>query len=242
MHDGANYFGDISDGCDLADIIFIVDSSGSIKDLNPTNWDQMLRFLKDVVTTFGITRGDNRFALVVFSDDAVVEFYLDSFTNTIDIENAINGITYYGGRTNIADGFQTTLDQVFNQRGDRSNVPNIVILITDGTPNERVGDSQPQANIVKESGARVMIVGVTSDADSNLLRSLATTPSDYISIPSFADLSNIVRTLVDASCPSLTPPPPTGNYHNQCNRYCYVDSILYLLSFELLDFFLETKI
>ena len=184
-----------------------MDSSGSIQDIDPTNWDQQLAFIRDVVTQFGTTGGDIRFALVDFSDNAIVEFYFDSYTNINDILNAINRITYFGGRTNIADGFQVTRQRVLGQRGDRGNAPNIIILLTDGIPNERVGESQGEANLVKQTGAQVITIGVTDAVDPDLLRALASDPSDFISSASFAELSNIVRTLVGAACPTVTPTP-----------------------------------
>ena len=196
-----------SGGCDVADIIFIVDSSGSIQEVDDTNWDKMLTFIKDIITAFGSTGGDMRFALVDFSDNAIVEFYLDTYTNVNDIITAINTITYFGGRTDIADGFQTARQNIFNQRGDRSNAPNIVILITDGIPNERIADTQPEANLVKQTGAQVLTVGITDAVDDDLLRAIASDSSGYITSVSFAQLSSIVRTLVGAACPTVTPTP-----------------------------------
>ncbi len=198
--------------CDSADILFIVDSSGSIQEVDESNWDKMLTFIKDIVTAFGSTGGDFRFALVDFSSNAIVEFYFDTHTNVNDILNAIDGITYFGGRTDIADGFQTAREGVLSQRGDRNNVPNLVILITDGVPNDRISDTQPQANLVKQTGAQVVTVGITDAVDVDLLRALASAPSDYIASPSFADLSNIVRTLVGASCKTSGPTPTPGMF------------------------------
>jgi collagen type VI alpha len=167
----------------------------------------MLAFIKDVVTQFGTTGGDIRFGLVDFSDDAIVEFYLDTHSNVNDVLNAIDGIIYFGGRTDIADGFQTARENLINQRGDRSNAPNIVILITDGIPNDRIPDTQPEANLVKQTGAQVVTVGITTEVDADLLRALASNPSDYIASATFAELSNIVGSLVGAACPTVTPTP-----------------------------------
>ncbi len=85
----------------MADIIFIVDSSGSIQEIDPTNWDKVLDFLVRTVRAFqGSNNADMRFALVDFSDDAIVEFYLDSYDNinaVIDRIKVINLLYYFCG-------------------------------------------------------------------------------------------------------------------------------------------------
>jgi len=216
-------------GCDLADIIFIVDSSGSIQERDVTNWDKMLTFIKDVITQFGTTGGDIRFGLVDFSDNAIVEFYLDSHTNVNDVLNAIDAITYFGGRTDIADGFQTARERLVNQRGDRSNAPNIVILITDGIPNERITDTQPEANLMKQTGAQLVTVGITDAVDADLLRALASNPSEYISSATFGELNQIVRSLVGAACPTVTPTPRPTPTPGMYNISVYLDTEIYFL-------------
>ena len=167
----------------------------------------MLTFLKDVISQFGATGGDIRFALVDFSDNAIVEFYLDTYSNIQDVINRIDTITYFGGRTDIADGFQVTREQTFNQNGDRADAPNIVFLITDGIPNERIADTGIEAALTKATGARVITVGITDAVDANLLQELATVPGDYIPSATFSDLSGIVGSLVGSACPTFTPTP-----------------------------------
>ena len=190
----------------MADIVFVLDSSGSITETDQTNWDKMLKFIKDVVTIFSSTGGDMRFALVSFSDNATVEFYLD--TRRENILTEINNIKYLKGRTNIADGLQTVRQEIFkSQRGDRINAPNIIILITDGIPNERIDDTTPQAVLLKKTGAYLLIVGVTDAVDDNRLKDLATQPSYYIKITTYAalDSTTIVNNLVSTACQSVIP-------------------------------------
>ncbi len=187
-----------------------MDSSASIKDSDPDNWQKMLNFVKDVVIRFAATGGDIRFALVDFSDNAIVEFTLDRFVNDqTGLLAQIDNSAYFGGRTDIADGFQWAREKVIGQAGDRSNAPNIVILITDGIPNERAAETQPEANLVKQTGATVVTVGITNEVDADLMRALASVPSDYISSASFAELTNIVQSLVTAACQTPQPTMPT---------------------------------
>ncbi len=186
-----------------------MDSSGSIKDSDPANWQKMLNFVKDVVRRFSATGGDMRFALVDFSDSATVEFTLDRFVNDqTGLLAQIDKTKYFGGRTDIADGFQWARERVIGQAGDRGNAPNIVILITDGIANERITETQSEANLVKQTGATVVTVGITNAVDADILRALASVPSHYISTASFAELTNIVQSLVVAACQTPEPTMP----------------------------------
>ena len=64
---------------------------------------------------------------------ASVKFFLNEYTNKEDIYNAIDDIFYDEGNTNIAHAIEMTRTEMFTRRnGDRFNVPNLGILITDG--------------------------------------------------------------------------------------------------------------
>ena len=59
---------------------------------------------------------------------------------------------------------------MFSQSGDRASVPNVALLITDGIPNERQGDTIPQAENVKQHGIELVVVGITEDIDLDMLK------------------------------------------------------------------------
>lgn len=199
--------------CDELDIVFIVDSSGSIKEMDESNWDKMLSFIKNVITAFGDTGKDIRYAMVVYSDSAIVEFTLNRFNNNNDVLSQVDKTTYFGGRTDIADGLQTAREQILIQSaGYHATAQNIVILITDGIPNERMDDTQSEANLIKQLGAKLATVGITDAVDTDLLRALATDQSDFFSSPTFAALNSIVRRLVESACPTVTPQPTSKCY------------------------------
>ena len=164
----------------------------------------MLDFIKSLITSFASSGTDMRFAVVGFSTNAAVEFYFDSYDKIDDIIYNIDTLKYHGGRTDIADGFQITYHEIIGKRGDRLHARNIVILITDGKPNERIFDTEPEASKVKQTGARVFTVGVTDEVDQDLLRKLASNENDFISSPDFASLAGIVKEIIGAACPFTT--------------------------------------
>ena len=85
------------------------------------------------------------------STEVQVNFPLDRYANKHSLFAAIRSIPYILGSTNTADGLRVLRSQVFNQaNGDRPDVPNAAIIITDGISNLNSGKCQfivPQERI-----------------------------------------------------------------------------------------------
>lgn len=92
-----------------------------------------------------------------FSQDAYNEFYLDSYvSNPQDLKSAILKIGYVGGYTNTADGIRYAMDQQFTQaRGDRTDAPNVIIVVTDGASNINSDQTIPNAEEARRRGITV---------------------------------------------------------------------------------------
>ena len=75
-----------------ADVVFVVDSSGSIK---ISNFKKVRSFVAKVVDAFDISSDKVRVGLIEFSDDAYVEFDLEEYSNTVDIKAAVAAMPYY---------------------------------------------------------------------------------------------------------------------------------------------------
>ena len=121
----------------IADLVFIVDSSGSINQTLSAsgryeNWELSLRFLTAIVDRVD-AGGDWRVGMVVYSVSAQNRFFLNTYTNKNSIKNAILTTRYLTGGTNTADGILKARTQQFLvSRGDRREAQNVVFIITDG--------------------------------------------------------------------------------------------------------------
>jgi len=115
-----------------ADIIFVVDKSGSI---GSTNFQLMKSFLSRLVSNLDIDSGNTRVGLVTFSDGVETSINLNAHLSVASLQSVISSISYYtGGKTNTAAALayvRTTM--LTSAAGDRSNVPNVVVVLTDGT-------------------------------------------------------------------------------------------------------------
>lgn len=87
------------------DLVFIVDSSRSIRDADPPdgsykNWDIILGFMNSIVSKFIIGPRDTQIGVVIFSDSASVYFRLNQYKTENQVTKSITSMPYLGGRSN----------------------------------------------------------------------------------------------------------------------------------------------
>jgi len=113
-----------------ADVIFVLDESGSI---GSTNFDLMKSFMSQLVSRLDINSGNTRVGLVTFSSAVGTTINLDAHSSIRSLQSAISSLTYAAGGTNTVAALayvRTTM--LTSAAGDRSNVPNVVVVLTDG--------------------------------------------------------------------------------------------------------------
>ena len=141
----------------IADIVLVVDSSGSINDAHPTNWNLVRDTLASLVDNFNVSPNGNHVALVTFSTKAQFRFGLEQFTDVVSLEEVIAQLPYQGGKTNTPEGLRRAReDALATDNGNRDDVKDVVILLTDGTTSssyESFLDEQVEA--LKDTGAEI---------------------------------------------------------------------------------------
>ena len=144
----------------------------------------------------------------MFSDDARLEFPLAAHQNVQSLKAALANIDCIGSTTNTPDAIRVARQQCFNpSNGDRSNVQNVAIIITDGVPHpdDRREPTMRQAEILRSTGTKIIAVGITEDIDKELLKSLSSLPQtenkNYFTSASFTALNEISRSVGEQSCP-----------------------------------------
>ena len=194
------------------DLCFIVDSSGSIRDNNPVdgsydNWNLQLVFITDLVELFDISPDTTRVGLVVFSDDVQLVFSLDTYTDAESLKAAIRNIPYLNQLTNTQEAFRIAREQCFNvARGDRPGIQNLAIFISDGQPYPyNIRDPAiAEAQLLKDSGAFLIAVGITQDIDLEFLKTVSSSPQiegqNYFSAPDFTALRAVKRSVGEGTC------------------------------------------
>jgi len=93
-----------------------------------------------------------------------LQFYLSNFTDTQSLENAVRNIPYCDENTNTTGGLKCARTEIFNTaNGDRGNVLNVIVLITDGNPTYDAHLLDDEVDSIKDLGIRIVGVGVTNE-------------------------------------------------------------------------------
>ena len=194
-----------------ADLCFVVDSSGSLNDADPNNWNRVKDFIKEVIGSLEIGEDEVRVSVVKFSNRGNVQFYLNDFYDLRSLDEAIDSMRYAGGHTNTSGGIYRMHKDVFTpERGDRAGIPNTAVIITDGVSTIDNKKTIPYAAAAKDDGIRIIAIGVTDKINMNELKGIATAPTEpgettIFTVDDFVNLSNVVDNLIKYTC--VTPPP-----------------------------------
>jgi Ca-activated chloride channel family protein len=148
------------------DVVFVVDTSGSMAGAKLQQAQKALRFCVENLNA------DDRFEIVRFSTEAEPLFRELVPADTDHRKRANGFIDDFKpiGGTAIADALQSAL----KVRPDKSDRPFVVIFLTDGLPTVGTRNADEiVANIKKASGVRIFSFGIGSDVNTQLLDQIA---------------------------------------------------------------------
>eukprot|EP00106_Octopus_bimaculoides_P009528 XP_014776970.1 PREDICTED: neurogenic locus notch homolog protein 2-like [Octopus bimaculoides] len=192
----------------VADIVFVLDESGSI---THRNFEVMKSFVKNLIYIFPISRTQVRVGVITFSTYIRNEFNLNKYFTHRQLYYAINRIRYNSGATNTHLALNYLKRHAFQSRaGGRRLIPKIAIVITDGrSTNPKM--TRHTAQILKKSGIQVYAIGIGNQVPRSELVTIASHPSkEYVyDLHTFRDLSNIKSGLASKTC--LASEPCRGN-------------------------------
>ena len=193
----------------IVDLVFVLDSSGSIGDSNPTsssfdnNYDLVLQFVKQIVESLMIGENQSRVGMVIFSTTAVNYFYLRTYYDRNEMVQVILQAHFIGRRTNTTQGILFAREQQFTAaQGDRPNVPNVMVVITDGKSS--VNTTIGEAMRAHAEGIHIISIGVTSAVDVFELSRISSPPHqegrNYFTSVDFAQLGQIIDQINAVIC------------------------------------------
>ncbi|XP_048736663.2 uncharacterized protein LOC125651877 [Ostrea edulis] len=155
------------------DLIFLMDSSGSV---GGNNFKKMKQFVKRLLNPVDIDFGDVQVGLLSFSTRPTIKFQLNTYKTKQDIFSAIDGVPWRFGYTNTADALQEMHETMFSrENGDRRDAGNVCIILTDGVSNINYRRTIPEANTAKEKGIRIISIGIGLP-DLKEIRGIASEP------------------------------------------------------------------
>lgn len=182
------------------ELYFILDASSSVGEIN---FESAKRFARELVKEIGVTDKANslRVGAIKFNSDAHVMFHTVEFGTTDKVVSAINAIDYgNGGGTNIAKAFDRLLNVMLPQSValNRPGSFKTVFLLTDGEPTEG-GDSVEKARLIENEGVTIHCIGISEDANKEILRDLASKEYDehLFFIKDYSSLERLIKTVTN---------------------------------------------
>ncbi|XP_061188085.1 cartilage matrix protein-like [Saccostrea echinata] len=180
-----------------ADIVFLLDSSGSVGE---TNFAFLTSFIGDLISDFNIGPEFIQVGLVTYETSVSNHFDLNQYATKEALINATDNVSYKGGWTYTDKGLNYTLRHSFTEEhGARSDTTRVLLVFTDGVSNHPLS-TRAMALEVKNAGIIVIPVGVGSGVDSPELFFISSREEYVFRATSFTDLDPIKNSLENIIC------------------------------------------
>lgn len=188
-------------GCnEQLDLMLVLDRSGSID-------SGELTILKNAANAFitvlapspsGVHTGQSS-----FSTTGTLDLHLTD--NEASAHTAINALVSTG-RTNLYQGISLAKGELDDLHPhERSSVKDVMVIITDGNPNEPPPDAtaralaKSEADAARVAGVEVFVLGVGGDVDAAYLQTIADDSLHYFAAANFSDLQAILEKLTQCA-------------------------------------------
>lgn len=157
------------------DLVFIIDSSRSVR---PYDYEKVKEFLVTILQFLDIGPDSTRVGLLQYGSTVKQEFSLKTYRKKSDVEEAVQRMRHLATGTMTGVAIQYAMNIAFTQEdGARpldQNVPRIVMIVTDGRPQDPVAEIAAKA---RNSGILIFAIGV-GRVDMNTLKSIGSDPHE----------------------------------------------------------------
>uniref|UniRef100_A0A8C0HB94 Matrilin 2 n=1 Tax=Chelonoidis abingdonii TaxID=106734 RepID=A0A8C0HB94_CHEAB len=157
------------------DLVFIIDSSRSVR---PYDFEKVKEFILTILQFLDISPDITRVGLIQYGSTVKHEFSLKTFRRKHDVERAVKRMMHLATGTMTGLAIQYALNIAFSEsEGARplsQNVPRIIMIVTDGRPQDPVAEVSAKA---RNSGILIFAIGV-GRVDMNTLKSIGSEPHE----------------------------------------------------------------
>ncbi|PNI41341.1 VIT isoform 7 [Pan troglodytes] len=163
---------DVSLDCKI-DLSFLIDGSTSI---GKRRFRIQKQLLADVAQALDIGPAGPLMGVVQYGDNPATHFNLKTHTNSRDLKTAIEKITQRGGLSNVGRAISFVTKNFFSKaNGNRSGAPNVVVVLVDGWPTDKVEEA---SRLARESGINIFFITIEGAAENE---------KQYVVEPNFAN-------------------------------------------------------
>lgn len=173
------------------DIVFLIDGSDDVR----KSFSAIREFVAKMVASFDLDQRKDKVAVVQYSNNAELNFNLDTYKTKADVLKHITSLKPKGGRPQyIGAGLQFVKDNVFvPNAGSRQHqgVKQILIVLAGG----RSRDSpRGPASMLKTAGVTTFAIG-SRMSNSAEMEMISSNPNFKYSVPDFVNLPRIQENL-----------------------------------------------
>jgi len=193
--------------CRQGDIVFVVDSSGSI---GKENWHHVLDFINEVIDKVGVGPQATHVGFLTYGNRAHGIFHLNNFTDPAQMKAAVSAAKFLDENTNTSGGIATATNIEFTkENGDREKAPNIMVVITDGVSTYDNVTTIPNAVAAKNKGIIVVSIGVGNLTSQAELEGIASPGKDgkpiVLQVKAYDALDLVNTRLANVACDKEEP-------------------------------------
>uniref|UniRef100_A0A0N5AF89 VWFA domain-containing protein n=1 Tax=Syphacia muris TaxID=451379 RepID=A0A0N5AF89_9BILA len=158
-----------TDGTCPVDILFVVDSSGSVK----TIYEQQKQYIYDILEEAQVADHEHRTALIQFAglNHQRIEWTFDTFEEKEDLLQAFSNVRHFTGTTFIGKALEAALKLLSTRR---AYVPTLVILLSDGFSQDDA--TLPAGTIQRSPGVDFYAVSISDLSNTEYLETLTGDP------------------------------------------------------------------
>ncbi|XP_060541857.1 collagen alpha-6(VI) chain-like [Pantherophis guttatus] len=189
-----------------ADVMFLVDSSGSI---SHQDFEKMKKFMQELIDKCSVGQDEVQFGVVQFSSTNKEEFQLNSSKDYII--NAIGNMAQMQQNTYTGKALQFVSDYFKPAKGARPSVNKILILLTDGEAHD---DVREPASALRKEGVIIYSIGITG-ANVTQLVEISGAPKKMFYLKDYDVLKYIENDIVFRIC----------SPYNECKRINRLDLV-----------------
>ncbi|KAI4813037.1 hypothetical protein KUCAC02_024391 [Chaenocephalus aceratus] len=179
------------------DLVFILDGSWSVEDVN---FELIKRWLVNITSSFNIGQKFTQVGVVQYSDNPLIEIPLGKHFSSKDLIKAMESIDYMGGNTRTGTAIKFATDKVFglSERGP-SGISRIAVVLTDGKSQDEVLKA---AEAARKKGVILFAIGVGTETEAAELNDIANKPyAKYVfSVEDYKGISRIIQIIRQKLC------------------------------------------
>lgn len=172
----------------VADIAFVLDSSGSIP---PLSWVDTKNFVREVIRNFDVGPQAAQFGIITFSNGVAEEIRLNQYHDKNQLMNAVSNLRHIAGGTDTAAALQRLRTFTYQtQNGARYGSSKLAVTLTDGQSNNPTFTAQQAQLIHDTTNITMLSVGMGTSISAQELRNIASEPKcmNVYQLRQFADL------------------------------------------------------